>query len=150
MQRVSLDKMIVDTFKFVKFNVNHTMDLEMETSLSLSLSLSLFSFFLFSVECQLTYKYSKRLKACVVYPRIRHFLIYTTVSFFKKHYLLFLCLCVKNTQYSKKKKKKKVLKEAMRSRFYQSIVRGYELKLDPSNYLFIIFFYKMKYIHNTQ
>ena len=27
---MSLDKMIVYTFKFVKFNVNHKMDLEME------------------------------------------------------------------------------------------------------------------------
>ena len=39
-------------------------------------------------ECKL-----KRFKTCAVYPRVRHFWIYTTVSFFKKPSPLFPCVC---------------------------------------------------------
>ena len=50
-------------------------------------------------ECEL-----KRFKTRAMYPRFRPFWIYTTISFFKTFFHLPMCVCGKNTQYSKKKK----------------------------------------------
>ena len=44
----------------------------------------------------------KRFKTYAVYPKVRPFWIYTTVSFFKKPSPLFPCMRV-NNQYSQKK-----------------------------------------------
>ena len=58
-------------------------------------------------ECEL-----KRFKYCVVYSRVRHFWIYTTVSFFKKPSPP-LPMCVLKILSILKKKKKKVFKNTM-------------------------------------
>ena len=44
-------------------------------------------------------------KTCAVYPRVRPFWIYTTVSFFKELYSLSLCVCVKKYLVFSQKKK---------------------------------------------